>query len=82
MNPHDELRLAEHRPAFLRHLPRQVEKIGRRLHRFLQLHPDVTLTVLLDDAAVSQQLDALPMPGLEPPALDLDLSPAPAPAGD
>ena len=44
----------------------------------------ITEEVLLDDAAVSQQLDALPMPGLEPPALDLDLSPspAPAPAGD
>ena len=38
--------------------------------------------VLLDDAAVTEQLDALPMPGLEPPALDLDLSPSPAPAGD
>jgi len=42
----------------------------------------ITEEVLLDDAAVSEQLDALPMPGLEPPALDLDLSPAPAPAGD
>ena len=44
----------------------------------------ITEEVLLDDAAVSQQLDALPMPGLEPPALDLDRSPspAPAPAGD
>jgi len=42
----------------------------------------ITEEVLLDDAAVSQQLDALPMPGLEPPALDLDLSPSPAPAGD
>ena len=42
----------------------------------------ITEEVLLDDAAVSQQLDALPMPGLEPPALDLDLGPAPAPAGN
>ena len=42
----------------------------------------ITEDVKLDDAAVSQQLDALPMPGLEPPALDLDLSPSPAPAGD
>ena len=36
MNPHDESRLAEHRHAFLRLLPRRVEMIGRRLHRFLQ----------------------------------------------
>ena len=35
----------------------------------------ITEDVLLDDAAVSEQLDALPMPGLEPPALDLELSP-------
>jgi TRAP-type mannitol/chloroaromatic compound transport system permease large subunit len=42
----------------------------------------ITEAVLLDDAAVTQQLDAIPMPDLEPPTLDLDLSPAPAPAGD
>ncbi len=42
----------------------------------------ITEEVLLDDAAIDLQLDALPMPGLEAPALDLDLSPAPAPAGD
>jgi hypothetical protein len=39
----------------------------------------ITEEVLLDDATVNQQLDALPMPGLEMPALDLDLSPSPAP---
>jgi tripartite ATP-independent transporter DctM subunit len=39
----------------------------------------ITEEVLLDDAAVNQQLDALPMPGLEPPALDLDLAPLPPP---
>ena len=42
----------------------------------------ITEEVLLDDAAIDLQLDALPMPDLEVPALDLDLSPAPAPAGD
>lgn len=42
----------------------------------------ITEEVLLDDAAVSEQLDALPLPGLEPPALDLDLSPSPAPTGE
>ena len=36
MNPNDESRLAEHRHAFLRLLPRRVETIGRRLLRFLQ----------------------------------------------
>ena len=36
MNPHDESRLADHRHAFLRLLPRRVEMIGRRLRRFLQ----------------------------------------------
>ena len=36
MNPNDESRLAEHRHAFLRQLPRRVETIGRRLLRFMQ----------------------------------------------
>jgi tripartite ATP-independent transporter DctM subunit len=31
--------------------------------------------VLLDDATVNQQLDAIPMPDLDMPALDLDLTP-------
>ena len=35
--------------------------------------------VLLDDATVNQQLDALTMPELDMPALDLDLGPLPAP---
>jgi tripartite ATP-independent transporter DctM subunit len=35
--------------------------------------------VLLDPSVVSEQLDALPMPDLEMPALDLDLGPVPAP---
>ncbi len=35
--------------------------------------------VLLDAGAVENALDALPLPGLEPPALDLDLAPSPAP---
>ena len=35
--------------------------------------------VLLDAATVSEQLDAIPMPDLEMPALDLDLGPIPAP---
>lgn len=52
MNPHDELRLAEHRPAFLRHLPRQVEKIGRRLHRFLQDGWDINGLALLHEDAL------------------------------
>ena len=34
MNLTDESQLAEHRTIFLRHLPRRVEVIGRRLHRF------------------------------------------------
>lgn len=34
---------------------------------------------VLDAGAVENALDALPMPGLEPPALDLDLAPSPAP---
>ncbi|PRH81501.1 EAL domain-containing protein [Arenimonas caeni] len=52
MNPHDESRLAEHRPAFLRHLPRQVEKIGRRLHRFLQDGWDINGLALLHEDAL------------------------------
>ncbi|MGL4321175.1 MAG: TRAP transporter large permease [Paracoccaceae bacterium] len=39
----------------------------------------ITEDVLLDDATVGQQLDAIPMPDLELPALDLDLAPPPAP---
>jgi hypothetical protein len=39
----------------------------------------ITEQVLLDDAAVSDQLDALPMPDLEMPTLDLDLGAPPAP---
>ncbi|MGQ0564761.1 MAG: TRAP transporter large permease [Gemmobacter sp.] len=35
--------------------------------------------VLLDDAAVDSALDALQLPGLDAPALDLDLGPAPPP---
>jgi tripartite ATP-independent transporter DctM subunit len=44
----------------------------------------ITEDVLLEDSVVNEQLDALPMPGLEPPALDLDLGiePPPAPAGN
>jgi tripartite ATP-independent transporter DctM subunit len=38
----------------------------------------ITEQVLLDDAAINQQLEALPMPDLAPPPLDLDLGPAPA----
>ena len=52
MNPHDESRLAEHRPAFLRLLPRQVEKIGRRLHRFLQDGWDINGLALLHEDAL------------------------------
>ena len=40
----------------------------------------ITDAVLLDDASVNQQLDAIPMPELEMPALDLDLGQPPAPA--
>lgn len=51
MNPHDESRLAEHRHAFLRLLPRRVEVIGRRLHRFLQDGWDINgLSLMHDDA--------------------------------
>lgn len=52
MNPHDESRLAEHRHAFLRHLPRRVEKIGRRLHRFLQDGWDINGLALLHEDAL------------------------------
>ncbi len=52
MNPHDESKLAEHRHAFLRLLPRRVETIGRRLHRFLQDGWDINgLALVHDDAA-------------------------------
>src|SRR5688572_22487541 len=52
MNPHDESRLAEHRHAFLRLLPRRVETIGRRLHRFLQDGWDINgLALIHEDAA-------------------------------
>jgi PleD family two-component response regulator/EAL domain-containing protein (putative c-di-GMP-specific phosphodiesterase class I) len=51
MNPHDESRLADHRHAFLRLLPRRVEVIGRRLHRFLQDGWDINgLSLMHDDA--------------------------------
>ena len=51
MNPHDESRLAEHRHAFLRLLPRRVEMIGRRLHRFLQEGWDINgLSLMHHDA--------------------------------
>lgn len=53
MNPHDESRLAAHRPAFLRHLPRRVEKIGRRLHNFLQDGWDINGMALLNEDALS-----------------------------
>ncbi|GAB2664547.1 EAL domain-containing protein [Arenimonas aestuarii] len=53
MNPHDESRLAAHRPAFLRHLPRRVEKIGRRLHHFLQDGWDINGVALLNEDALS-----------------------------
>ena len=51
MNPHDESRLADHRHAFLRHLPRRVELIGRRLHRFLQDGWDINGLALVHDDA-------------------------------
>lgn len=51
MNPHDEPRLAEHRHAFLRLLPRRVETIGRRLHRFLQDGWDINGLALMHDDA-------------------------------
>ena len=51
MNPHDESRLAEHRHAFLRLLPRRVETIGRRLHRFLQEGWDINGLALMHDDA-------------------------------
>ncbi len=47
MNPHDEARLAEHRHAFLRLLPKRVEVIGRRLHRFLQEGWDINGLALM-----------------------------------
>ena len=51
MNPHDESILAEHRHAFLRLLPRRVEMIGRRLHRFLQEGWDINgLSLMHHDA--------------------------------
>lgn len=52
MNPHDESRLAAHRPAFLRHLPRRVERIGRRLHHFLQDGWDINGLALLHEDAL------------------------------
>src|SRR5690606_41821055 len=51
MNPHDGSRLAGHRHAFLRHLPRRVELIGRRLHRFLQDGWDINGLALIHDDA-------------------------------
>ena len=51
MNPHDESRLAEHRHAFLRLLPRRVEVMGRRLHRFLQDGWDINGLSLMHDEA-------------------------------
>lgn len=51
MNPHDESRLAGHRHAFLRHLPRRVELIGRRLHRFLQDGWDINGLALMHEDA-------------------------------
>ncbi len=39
----------------------------------------ISKPVLLDDATVTQQLDAIPMPELAMPGLDLDLGPLPAP---
>lgn len=51
MNPHDESKLAEHRHAFLRLLPRRVEMIGRRLHRFLEEGWDINgLSLMNHDA--------------------------------
>ena len=51
MNPHDESKLAEHRHAFLRLLPRRVEMIGRRLHRFLEEGWDINgLSLMHHDA--------------------------------
>lgn len=51
MNPHDESILAEHRHAFLRLLPRRVEVMGRRLHRFLQDGWDINgLSLMHHDA--------------------------------
>ena len=51
MNPHDESRLADHRHAFLRLLPKRVEMIGRRLHRFLQEGWDINgLSLMHHDA--------------------------------
>ena len=47
MNPHDESRLADHRHAFLRLLPRRVDMIGRRLHRFLQEGWDINGLALM-----------------------------------
>jgi diguanylate cyclase (GGDEF)-like protein len=51
MNPHDESRLADHRHAFLRLLPRRVEMIGRRLHRFLQDGWDINGLALMNHDA-------------------------------
>ena len=51
MNPYDESRLAEHRHAFLRLLPRRVELIGRRLHRFLDDGWDINGLALLHEDA-------------------------------
>ncbi|GAB2503901.1 EAL domain-containing protein [Arenimonas alkanexedens] len=51
MNPHDESRLAEHRHAFMRLLPRRVEVMARRLRRFLQDGWDINgLSLMHDDA--------------------------------
>ena len=52
MNPNDESRLAEHRHAFLRQLPRRVETIGRRLLRFMQDGWDINGLALIHEDAV------------------------------
>jgi PleD family two-component response regulator/EAL domain-containing protein (putative c-di-GMP-specific phosphodiesterase class I) len=43
----DESRLAEHRIVFLRQLPRRVDVIGRRLHRFLESGWDINGLALI-----------------------------------
>ena len=51
MNLTDESQLAEHRTIFLRQLPRRVEVIGRRLHRFLQTGWDINGLALIHSDA-------------------------------
>lgn len=51
MNFTDESQLADQRLAFLRILPRRVEGVGRRLHRFLQDGWDINgLSLMREDA--------------------------------